>query len=136
MTGNALTTAGPGEIREYWSAVVACFITAVFAWGFGFYSQSVYLAELHRLRGWSSSLIGSAITAFYLSGALLVTRVHVGVNRFGPRAVLPGGSTLLGFGALLFCSSSAPWQLYGAATRDVLRVRLYDNAAISTVLAL
>src|SRR5215831_5661447 len=54
MTDNALGIAVPSEIRQHWCAVAACFLTAVFAWGFGFYSQSIYLSELHRLRGWSS----------------------------------------------------------------------------------
>src|SRR5262244_3317059 len=115
MTHNAIGVASPSEIRQHWSAIAACFLTAVFAWGFGFYGQSVYLSELHRLRGWSSFLTGSATTTFYLSGALLVTRVHLMLDRFGPRAVLIGGSILLGLGAFLFCGSSALWQLYGAA---------------------
>jgi hypothetical protein len=52
------------EMRLHWCAVLACFVTAVFAWGFGFYGQSVYLLELHRIRGWSSFLISSATTTF------------------------------------------------------------------------
>ena len=58
----------PGELGRYWPAVLACFVTAVFAWGFGFSGTSVYLAELHRLHGWSLGLIGAAITAYYLVG--------------------------------------------------------------------
>ena len=136
MTDNALTIAAPSEIRRHWSTVVACFLTAVFAWGFGFYGQSVYLAELQRLRGWSSFLIGSATTTFYLSGALLVTRVHLAIERFGPHGVLIGGSALLGFGAFLFCGSSVPWQLYGAALVMACGWICTTMAAISTVLAL
>jgi hypothetical protein len=34
--------------------------------GFGFSGTSVYLAELHRLHGWSRGLIGAAITTYYL----------------------------------------------------------------------
>jgi nitrate/nitrite transporter NarK len=136
MTDNALNIAAPSEIRQHWCAVAACFLTAIFAWGFGFYGQSVYLSELHRLRGWSSFLIGSATTTFYLSGALLVTRVHLVIDRFGPRAVLIGGAVLLGSGAFLFCGSSAPWQLYGAALVMACGWVCTTMAAISTVLAL
>jgi MFS family permease len=136
MTDNALRIAAPSEIRQHWCAVAACFLTAVFAWGFGFYGQSVYLSELQRLQGWSSFLIGSATTTFYLSGALLVTRVHLVIDRFGPRAVLLGGSVLLGFGALLFCGSSTPLQLYGAALVMACGWVCTTMAAISTVLAL
>src|SRR5215469_4978296 len=135
MTDDAFDVAGPSEIRQHWCAVAACFIIAVFAWGFGFYGQSVYLSELHRLRGWSSFLIGSATTTFYLSGALLVTRVHLAIDRFGPRTVLIGGSILLGLGAFLLCGSSALWQLYGAALVIACGWVCTTMAAISTVLA-
>jgi hypothetical protein len=48
------------EFRSGWPAVLACFCVAVFAWGFGFYGQAVFLAELHRLHGWPTSTIGAA----------------------------------------------------------------------------
>ena len=35
-----------------WRIVAVCFLLATFGGGFGFYGQSVYVAELHRLRGW------------------------------------------------------------------------------------
>jgi MFS family permease len=136
MTDNAFSMTAPSEMRRHWSAVAACFVTAVFAWGFGFYGQSVYLSELHRLWGWSSFLIGSATTTFYLSGALLVTRVHLVIARFGPRTVLIGGSLLMGSGAVLFCRSGTPWQLYVAALVMACGWVCTTMAAISTTLAL
>ena len=33
---------------EGWRIVAVCFLVATFGWAFGFYGQSVYLAELHR----------------------------------------------------------------------------------------
>ena len=38
--------AAAGEFRRGWPVVLACFCTAMFAWGFGFYGQSVYFADL------------------------------------------------------------------------------------------
>ena len=35
---------------EGWRIVAVCFLVATFGWGLCFYGQSVYLAELHRLR--------------------------------------------------------------------------------------
>jgi predicted MFS family arabinose efflux permease len=58
-----------------WRVVAICFLVATFGWAFGFYGQSVYLAELHRLHGWPASLISSATTFFYLVGAVLVAFV-------------------------------------------------------------
>src|SRR3954468_4529512 len=89
MTLAAQSQTTPPELRQHWPAVLACFATATFAWGFGFYGQSVYLAELQRLRGWSASTISGASTLFYLAGAVALVRVHAALARFGPR--LPGG---------------------------------------------
>lgn len=55
------------EFSLGWPVVLACFCLAVFAWGFGFYGQSVYLAALRDTRGWSTSLISGATTTYYLS---------------------------------------------------------------------
>ena len=55
-----------------WRIVAVCFLLATFGWAFGFYGQSVYVAELQRLHGWPASLISSGTTFFYLSGAALV----------------------------------------------------------------
>ncbi len=55
-----------------WRVVAVCFIAAIFAWGLGFYGQGLYLAELHRSKGWSTSLMSTATTLYYLSGSGLV----------------------------------------------------------------
>ncbi len=74
-----------------WRIVVVCFLLATFGWGLGFYGQSVYVAELHRLRGWPASLISSGTTFFYLFGALLVAFVSEAIKAFGPRNCLLAG---------------------------------------------
>ena len=42
-----------------WRVVFACYVAAVFCWGFGLYGHGVYLAELNRLHGWSTWLASS-----------------------------------------------------------------------------
>ena len=37
MAEHAVGITAPSEIRRHWGAVAACFVTAVFAWGLGFY---------------------------------------------------------------------------------------------------
>src|SRR3984885_3098867 len=74
-----------------WRIVAVCFLVATFGWAFGFYGQSVYVAELHRLHGWPASLISSGTTFFYLFGAVLVVFVSEAVRAFGPRNCLLGG---------------------------------------------
>ena len=95
-----------------WRIVVICFLVATFGWAFGFYGQSVYLAELHRLHGWPASLISSATTFFYLFGAVLVAFVSEAVRAFGPRNCLLGGVLAMAAAAALIGQVTTPWQLY------------------------
>jgi predicted MFS family arabinose efflux permease len=97
-----------------WRIVVVCFLVATFGWGFGFYGQSVYIAELHRLRGWPASLISSGTTLFYLFGALLVAFVSEAIRGFGPRNCLLAGVVVMAAAAVLIGQATAPWQLYAA----------------------
>ena len=75
--------------------VFACYLAAVFCWGFGLYGHGVYLAELHRLHGWSTALISSATTVFYLLTAALVVFISDAITRLGPRRVMLIGACLL-----------------------------------------
>lgn len=124
------------ELRRFWPAVVACFATAVFGWGFGFTGTSVYLAELHRLHGWPSALIASAITEYYLVGALCLTRVHVALRWLGPGRLLAIGVVLLGLGATSFTRSAHLWQLFVAAAVMAAGWASCTSTAIASSLAL
>jgi MFS family permease len=95
-----------------WRIVTVCFLVATFGWGLGFYGQSVYLAELHRLHGWPASLISSATTFFYLFGAVLVAFVSEAVRNFGPRNCLLGGIVAMSAAAVMMGQVTTPWQLY------------------------
>ncbi len=95
-----------------WRIVAVCFLVATFGWGFGFYGQSVYVAELHRQHGWPASLISSGTTFFYLFGALIVAFVNEGVRAFGPRNCLIGGVVAMAAAAVMMGQVTAPWQLY------------------------
>src|SRR3984893_2481475 len=97
-----------------WRIVAVCFLVATFGWGFGFYGQSVYVAELHRLHGWPASLISSGTTFFYLFGALIVAFVNEAVRSFGPRNCLLGGLLALAGAAVMIGQATTPWQLYCA----------------------
>jgi MFS family permease len=97
-----------------WRIVVVCFLVATFGWGLGFYGQSVYLAELHRLYGWPASLISTGTTFFYLFGAVLVAFVSEAMRAFGPRNCLLGGVVAMAAAAVMLGQVSEPWQLYAA----------------------
>ncbi len=95
-----------------WRIVVVCFLLATFGWGLGFYGQSVYVAELHRLHGWPASLISSGTTFFYLFGAALVAFVAEAIKAFGPRNCLLAGTFAMAAAAIAIGQVTEPWQLY------------------------
>src|ERR1700687_1551637 len=95
-----------------WRIVVVGFLVATFGWGFGFYGQSVYLAELHRLYGWPASLISSGTTFFYLFGAVLVAFVSEAMRAIGPRNCLLAGVCAMAAAAVMMGQGGSPWQLY------------------------
>ena len=97
-----------------WRIVAVCFLVATFGWGFGFYGQSVYLAELHRLHGWPAALISSATTFFYLSGAVIIVFVSEAMRRVGPRNCLLAGVFAMAVAAISIGQVREPWQLYVA----------------------
>jgi MFS family permease len=97
-----------------WRIVAVCFSVATFGWGFGFYGQSVYVAELHRIHGWPASLISSGSTFFYLFGALLVVFISEAMRAFGPRNCLLAGVVAMSAAAVLIGRVTEPWQLYAA----------------------
>ena len=101
-----------GEFRQGWPVVLACFCTATFAWGFGFYGLSVYFADLHATRGWPTSLIASATTLYYLAGGLLLLWLHRAFARLGPRTMLVSGAVILGIGAIGLTRARLPWELF------------------------
>ena len=97
-----------------WRIVAVCFAVATFGWALGFYGQSVYLAELHRLHGWPTSLIAGGTTFFYLFGALLVVFVSEAIRSFGPRKCLLAGIGAMALAAVAISQATEPWQLYAA----------------------
>jgi MFS family permease len=115
-----VSNSGPADessIRyDGWRIVAVCFVVATFGWAFGFYGQSVYLAELHQQYGWPTSLISAATTFFYLFGALLVVFVSEAIRKFGPRNCLVAGTVAMAAAVALMGQVRAPWQLYLAAT--------------------
>jgi MFS family permease len=121
---------------EGWRIVAVCFLVATFGWAFGFYGQSVYLAELHRLHGWSASLISAATTFFYLFGAVIVAFVSEAVRAFGPRNCLLGGVITMSAAAVMIGQVTAPWQLYLASALLAFGWAGTSIAIITTTLGL
>ena len=108
---SAVTATGVDSTPAAWRVVFACFLSAVFAWGFGFYAHGIYLVELQKARGWSTGLISSIVTAHYVLGALLLPHIARAIGRWGARSVFLGGLGITAVSLLLLPSVEAPWQL-------------------------
>ena len=118
MADSAMIQTGartPESSKHYagWRVVAACFVMAVYAWGFCFYGHGFYLAEMKARFGWPASVIAGATTAFYLLSAVLSAFVGDVMQRLGVRRVALGGLVLTGFSASLLPFVHEPWQLYG-----------------------
>jgi len=115
MDASSHTAISETSVRyDGWRIVAVCFVVAIFGWSFGFYGQSVYVAELHRLHGWPASLISSGTTFFYLLGALLVVFVSEAIRIFGPRNCLLAGVVTMAAAVVLLGQVTTLWQLYAA----------------------
>jgi MFS family permease len=113
LDASSHTPTPEGSIRyEGWRIVAVCFLLAIFGWAFGFYGQSVYVAELQRLHGWPASVISSSTTFFYLFGAGLVAFVAETIKAAGPRNCMIGGIILMAAGGVAIGQVREPWQLY------------------------
>jgi hypothetical protein len=66
--------AGPVPIFFGWRVVWTAFAIAALAWGVGFCGPSEFPHVRRETRGWSVSLISSAITCHFLFSAGIVAR--------------------------------------------------------------
>lgn len=119
-----------------WRIVVLCFTVAVFSWGFAFYGQSIYLAELQRLHGWSSFTVSTASTMSYLAGAFLVLFTGEAINKWGPRRFLLCGVSCLALAVVLIGQARASWQIYPAYLLMAMGWSAMNVVAITTLIAL
>src|ERR1051326_7969293 len=119
-----------------WRVVLVCFLSAVCCWGFGLYGHGVYLTELHRLYGWSASLISVGVTGFYILTAALVAFISEAVGRLGPKRVMLIGASSFGGAVALLSATNALWQLYLAYVLMAVGAATMHVGAISNVIGL
>jgi len=97
-----------------WRVVLACFLMALFLFGFALYGHGVYLAELQRLHGWPAALISGASTLSLLLANIFATFTSELVARLGPRRLVLLGIAALASSMTLLAFATEPWQLYVA----------------------
>jgi MFS family permease len=119
-----------------WRVVLACFVAAVFCWGYGLYGHGVYLAEFHRLHGWPIAVMASATTTFYLLTSALVIFISDALNRFGPRRVMFMGACCFIAAITLLSFITSLWQLFVAYIVMAFGAASMHVGAISNVVGL
>src|SRR5439155_1569744 len=118
-----------------WNVVGATFVMALLSFGLGFYGLSVYVATLQRLHGWSASAVSAPVTMYYVAGAVLTAAIGDLYERFGPRAVVAGGSVAMAAGVAALGVVTQPWQLYPTFLVMSLGWGAMSGAAINIILA-
>lgn len=126
---------GRGGIFYGWRMVAACMVIATLSWSLGVFGVSVYLYAITTLRGWSTGLVSSAVTVFYLTGACLSMPVGSLIGRHGPRAVITAGAFAMGGGVAVLGQVTEPWQVYAAFMLAGVGYACLGPAALTTTLA-
>jgi hypothetical protein len=95
-----------------WRVVAAVFVLATFGWGLGFYGPPVYLQTVREVRGWSLSLVSTAITIHFLFGAVIAANLPKLYKTFGVSAVTKTGCIALAVGVCGWAIAREPWHLF------------------------
>ncbi len=99
-----------------WRVVAIAFWLAVFAWGLGFYSLSLYVHHLGEA-GWPTAMLSAATTGYFLLGAAAIHPIERAAARWGRRRVAIAGALLLAGGVAALPRAAHPVALalaYGA----------------------
>jgi MFS family permease len=97
-----------------WRVVLACFLVALFIFGFGLYGHGVYVAELQRLHGWPAALISSASSLTFLLSSIFATFTNELIARLGSKRLILLGIAALSASTVLLAFATNRWQLYVA----------------------
>src|ERR1700759_386018 len=95
----------PPRIFYGWWIVLACGLVAVIGWSLSVFGMGVYIHTLSDQRGFSISLISTAVTFYYLVNAASLISVGTATAELGPKPVIAVGTVALAFSvaALGFC---------------------------------
>lgn len=124
-----------------WRVAIACFTMTMFGFGFGFYGHSVYLAELTTRNGsdaprFTTSTVSAAVTAYYLSSALIMVFTSDLMTRLGPRVFAMTGAAMMGVSLFLISRITSTIELFVAYLAMAPAFAMLTNAAVANILGL
>ena len=97
------------------TVVRAAFVLAIFGWGLGFYSPSIFLHAVVARTGWTLPLVSAAVTLHFLFGAGVVACMPGIHRRLGVASTTACGGGALALGVVGWAIAAHPWQLFLAA---------------------
>ncbi len=116
-----------------WRVVAIAFWLAVFAWGLGFYSLSLYVHHLGEA-GWPGAWLSAATTGYFLLGAAAIRPVERAAARWGRRRVAIAGALLLAGGVAALPRVAHPAALALAYAAMAAGWAATSGSAISQVI--
>jgi hypothetical protein len=118
-----------------WRVVGAAFVLAAFGWGMGFYGPPVFLRVVCETTGWPVALVSSAVTAHFLTGALVGARLPALHRLLGIALATRIAALCLAVGMLGWAAAFAPWQLFIAALLSGAGWSAMSAAAVNAIVS-
>jgi MFS family permease len=119
-----------------WLVVALAFLIAVSSWGLGFYGLGIYLVALRERFGWSAADIATAITVYYILGAVL-TFLFVGpaFDRYGVRRVVGAGALAMAAAVTALPLATALWHVHAIFGLMSIGWAAMSGAAVNIIVA-
>jgi MFS family permease len=119
-----------------WLMVAFAFLVALFSWGLGFYGLGIYLVALSERFGWSAAEIATAITVYYILGAIL-TFLFVGpaFDRYGVRRVITIGTFAMAAGIAALPHARELWHVHAIFAVMSIGWATMSGAAVNIIVA-
>lgn len=118
-----------------WHVVAAVFTLAVFGWGLGFYGPPIVLHAVREARGWSLSLVSTALTVHFLFGALFVANLARLAHRFGMARLVQAGVVSMALGIVGWAIATAPWHLMAASIATAFGWAMMGAASVNALVS-
>jgi MFS family permease len=130
------TAAPAAGLYHGWLVVALAFLIALFSWGLGFYGLGIYLVALRARFGWSAADIATAITVYYILGAVL-TFVLVGpaFDRYGVRRVVASGALAMAASVTALPLATALWHVHALFALMSIGWAAMSGAAVNIIVA-
>lgn len=130
-----MTTMARRQMFYGWRVVAAAFVLATFGWGMGFYGPPVFLSVVSAGRGWSLTLVSTAVTVHFLTGAAVGGNLRA-LNRWlGIPGVTKLAALSLAAGIFGWATATAPWQLFVAALLSGAGWSAMSAAAVNAIIS-